>query len=128
MDEAVRCTYVGFMRDGRLVVENKPAALRQRLEGRIVELRGGPLTKLRIMAGADENVESVGTFGDRLHLRIGEGSSRKVIGNLKKSAKQQGLEIHKIETISPGLEDVFIALLENTEMRKPGMQEGENEK
>ena len=113
MDEAVRCTYVGFMRDGRLVVEDKPKALRQRLEGRIVELRGEPLTQLRALAGADENVESVGTFGDRLHLRVQAGSSRAVIGSLKRSAKQQGLEIHKIVTISPGLEDVFIALLED---------------
>ncbi|MBL7161564.1 MAG: ABC transporter ATP-binding protein, partial [Anaerolineales bacterium] len=113
MDEAVRCTYVGFMRDGRLVVEDKPKVLRQRLEGRIVELRGEPLTKLRALAGADENVESVQTFGDRLHLRIQEGSSGAVIANLKNKAQQQGLDIHKIEIISPGLEDVFIALLED---------------
>jgi len=113
MDEAVRCTHVGFMRDGRLVVEDKPKVLRQRLEGRIVELRGEPLTKLRAVAGADENVESVQTFGDRLHLRIQEGSSGTVIANLTNKAQQQGLDIHKIEIISPGLEDVFIALLED---------------
>jgi len=123
MDEAVRCTYVGFMRDGRLMVEDKPKVLRQQLEGRIVELRGEPLTKLRALAGAGENVESVGTFGDKLHLRIQASSSRAVIETLKNKAHQQGLDIHKIEIITPGLEDVFIALLENTGIRNPGMQE-----
>jgi len=118
MDEAVRCTYVGFMCEGRLVVEDKPATLRRRLEERIVELRGESLTKLRALAGADENVESVQTFGDRLHLRVREGSSGAVIGNLKKSARLQGLEIHKIETIPPGLEDVFIALLETSNVER----------
>lgn len=123
MDEAVRCTCVGFMRDGRLVLKDKPKALRQRLEGRIVELRGEPLTKLRVLAGANKYVESVGTFGDKLHLRIQASSSRAVIENLKKEARAQDLVIHNIETISPGLEDVFIALLENSAIRKPGMQE-----
>ena len=118
MDEAVRCTYVGFMRDGRLVVEDKPAALRKRLDGRIVELRGEPLTKLRALAGADENVESVQTFGDRLHLRIQAGTSRAVIDSLRKLAQQQVLEIHKIETISASLEDVFIALLETSNVKR----------
>jgi len=112
MDEAVRCTYVGFMRDGRLVVEDTPKALRQRLDGRIVELRGEPLTQLRTMAGADENIESVGTFGDRLHLRVQAGTADAVIANLKQQIQGRDLKIHKIETISPGLEDVFIALLE----------------
>lgn len=112
MDEAVRCTYVGFMRDGQLAIEDKPKALRARLEGRIVELRGEPLGRLRSLAGAEPNIESVQTFGDRLHLRVQTGTSAKVVENLKKQAQQQGLAIHKAGVIYPGLEDVFIDLLE----------------
>jgi len=36
MDEAVRCTRVGFMQEGRLLVEDTPDALRARLEGRAI--------------------------------------------------------------------------------------------
>jgi ABC-2 type transport system ATP-binding protein len=117
MDEAVRCTYVGFMQAGSLVVEDNPQKLRQRLEGRIVELRGKPLKHFRVLALADEDVEGVQAFGDRLHLRIREGSSRGVISRMEKSIqgghRDSGAVIHQMKLVQPSLEDVFIALLES---------------
>jgi ABC-2 type transport system ATP-binding protein len=116
MDEAVRCTYVGFMDAGKLVVQDTPKELEAQLEGRILELRGEPLDQLRVLASADEDVEGVQTFGDRLHLRVREGSSRKVISRLKKSARDSAPEpeviLRNIQLVDPQLEDVFIALLE----------------
>ncbi len=114
MDEAVRCTYVGFMKDGQLIAEDHPQALRQKLEGRIIEIRGKPLRSLRVIAAANERVQSVQAFGDRLHLRIQAGKSRPVIRELKKAVRGQGAEITSIEIVRPNLEDVFIALLEST--------------
>ena len=112
MDEAVRCTYVGFMKDGHLVVEDKPKALRERLAGRILEVRGIPLNLIRRAAEGLEGIESVQTFGDRLHLRVQAGTSRTVTKNLPLAALQAGAEFQSITDIHPGLEDVFIALLE----------------
>jgi ABC-2 type transport system ATP-binding protein len=112
MDEAVRCTYVGFMQDGKLVVEDNPQALRQRLDGRIIELHGVPLKQLRARALADEDVEGVQAFGDRLHLRVREGSAQSVISRLSNPSHDSEAVIHKIEVVNPSLEDVFIALLE----------------
>jgi ABC-2 type transport system ATP-binding protein len=113
MDEAVRCTFVGFMQAGCLVVENNPQTLRSRLDGRIIELRGEPLKYLRGLALVDEDVEGVQAFGDRLHLRILEGSSQDVISRMEASILSGGAVIHKIEVVQPSLEDVFIALLES---------------
>ncbi len=112
MDEAVRCTYVGFMKDGRLVVEDRPKALRERLEGRILEVSGAPLMRLRRVAEGLDGIESVQTFGDRLHLRVQAGASRAVMANLTEATRQAGAEISSIKEVHPGLEDVFIALLE----------------
>jgi ABC-2 type transport system ATP-binding protein len=113
MDEAVRCTYVGFMKDGKLIVQDTPGALRAQLDGRILELRGEPISDLRASTSADEDVEGVQAFGDRLHLRVREGTSRKVISRLKKSVRVGEAIIHDIQVVDPQLEDVFIALLEN---------------
>jgi ABC-2 type transport system ATP-binding protein len=112
MDEAVRCTYVGFMRSGRLVVEDRPKAFRHRLEGRILELRGKPLKTLRVLAAADEAVEGVQVFGDKLHLRLGTQAHSDVIPRLQQLASANQVILEKIEAVSPSLEDVFIALLE----------------
>jgi len=112
MDEAVRCTYVGFMQNGQLIVEDRPKTLRQRLDGRIIELRGEPLKQLRGLALADEDVEGVQAFGDRIHLRVRAGCSARVISRLRESVHGGPAVIHKMEIVQPSLEDVFIALLE----------------
>ena len=112
MDEAARCTYIGFMRDGRLVVEDQPKALRSRLEGRIFALHGEPLITLRHIASQLEGVESVQAFGDRLHLRVQIAHCRSIAKDIRKAARQQGAAVRSIESIRPSLEDVFIALLE----------------
>jgi ABC-2 type transport system ATP-binding protein len=43
MDEASRCHRVGFMKNGKIIAEDTPSALRSRLNGRVIELRGSPI-------------------------------------------------------------------------------------
>ncbi len=112
MDEAVRCTRVGFMNRGKLIVEGPPNALRTRLQGTVLELRGHPLPLLRRLAQADEAVEDVQMFGDRLHLRVREGAAQGVMAHLAARVQAEGGEIIRLRPIPPQLEDVFIALLE----------------
>jgi ABC-2 type transport system ATP-binding protein len=112
MDEASRCTRVGFMRQGRLQVEGPPAKLRDRLVGRIVEVRGKPLTLLRDLALQLNNVEQAHMFGDRLHLRVQQGSAGEVISHLEQATTQHTVLIESIRPITPQLEDAFIAFLE----------------
>jgi ABC-2 type transport system ATP-binding protein len=112
MDEAARCTRVGFMRQGRLLTEGEPHALVSLLEGRILELRGEPLTLLRNVARQDEAVEDAQMFGDRLHLRLHKGAAEAALRRLPQAVSAQGGVVSLIRPIPPGLEDVFIALLE----------------
>jgi ABC-2 type transport system ATP-binding protein len=112
MDEAARCARIGFIRQGRLLVEGPPAALRSRLDGRILELRGRPLPLLRRLAQADEGVEDVQMFGDRLHLRVAEGQALPVLSRLNTCIQENGAEAQLFRQIPAQLEDVFISLLE----------------
>jgi drug efflux transport system ATP-binding protein len=112
MDEAARCGRVGFMRSGRLMVEGTPEALRQRLAGRILELRGRPLSLLRRLAETEESVEDAQLFGDRIHLRVRPEQGAGLENRLKESITAQGGEITRLRAIQPQLEDVFISLLE----------------
>src|SRR5258706_4098270 len=79
MDEASRCHRVGFMKAGRIITEDTPSNLRARLAGRILELRGSPLHILRHTAHEDKDVEDVQAFGDRLHIRVGDGQDEDVL-------------------------------------------------
>jgi len=115
MDEASRCSRVGFMYGGRLLVEGPPGEIVRRLEGRVVELVGGPRRLVESLARSDPQVEDVQMFGDRMHLRVIAGSSRRVINRLKASLQKEGVVIDRLKPVAPGLEDVFIELLEIVE-------------
>ncbi len=113
MDEASRCHRVGFMKAGRIITEDTPSNLRARLAGRILELRGSPLHILRHPAHEDKDVEDVQAFGDRLHIRVGEGQAEDVLSRLPAEIRSAGGQIDDLRLIPPTLEDVFIALSED---------------
>ncbi len=123
MDEAARCSRVGFMRQGKILLEGKPDELRKRLEGRILEIHGEPLPRLRDLARQDARVEDAQMFGDRLHLRVLPGMAGEVMRSLEAAVPKTGGKIRQIKVIPPQLEDVFIHLLES----QPG-QNGQPER
>jgi ABC-2 type transport system ATP-binding protein len=110
MDEAARCHRVGFMKKGKLVAEGTPGQLRSMLDGRILELRGGPLAEIRHHAADVPGVENVQAFGDRLHLRVGSGQAESVMQRLPAQLQPTGVSIESLRSLPPTLEDVFIAL------------------
>ena len=109
MDEAVRCQRVGFIRDGRLLVEGTPEELRRSLQGRVVEWRGTPLKRMRQLAQADPGVQDVHAFGDRLHLRVQAGQAQAVITRLSQANLDAAGQ--SLRAVPAQLEDVFMALL-----------------
>lgn len=112
MDEASRCTHLGFMHSGRLLQEGTPAELRGPLENRILEVRGAPVRALRRLAAAHEDVEDVQVYGSRLHVRVKPGRARAVSRALRRDAKGAEIQIESTRLASPLLEDAFHALLE----------------
>lgn len=112
MDEASRCTRVGFMNRGRLIDDGTPGAITARLNDRIVELAGEPREVLRHLAQADPDVEDVQVFGDRLHLRVRAHSAEQVMTRLPETLRLKGGTVQRIRSIPPTLEDVFIEMLE----------------
>lgn len=113
MDEASRCHRVGFMKNGKIIAEDTPSNLRQRLNGRVLELRGNPINTLRHIAHQDEDVEDVAAFGDKLHLRVKENSVKNVMARLPKQIQKQNATLVELRSVPPALEDVFIALSES---------------
>jgi ABC-2 type transport system ATP-binding protein len=110
MDEASRCSKVGFMRIGKIIQEGSPSQLRKLLTGRVLELSGKPIDLLVKIARADPAVQDAQRFGDRLHLRVQPGQTTAVQKRLPKQIRSAGGTIDQIAEITPSLEDVFIDL------------------
>ena len=118
MDEASRCTHVGFMNRGKLITEGTPGQVTAHLNDHVLELVGEPLEAMRHVATSDPDVEDVQVFGDRLHLRIKPESTARVIDRLPTSLQRQGVTVQRIRPIPPTLEDVFIELVEQADTTK----------
>ena len=111
MDEAVRCTYVGMMVNGELVLEGSPDQLLRNIKGQVLELHGAPLAEWRKLAAALPDVHDAQIFGNRLHLRVDAGKMRSVTRSLKKAGHQDDLHLYRIQAVDPILDDVFIDVL-----------------
>jgi ABC-2 type transport system ATP-binding protein len=113
MDEAVRCSRLGFMVAGRLLTTGSPRALMTPLAGRILELRAQPKGPARQICQADPDVEDVATFGELLHLRLRTGSSvGGVAERLLRALAAAGVQVDDLKPGAPSLEDVFTATLQ----------------
>jgi ABC-2 type transport system ATP-binding protein len=113
MDEASRCTRVGFMNNGAILAEGTVKELTKPLNGRILELIGTNPRQLRQLSEADPDVETVQTFGHKLHLRVRAETAVTVQQRLPQAISDSGATLNRLRPIPPTLEDVFIDLLEN---------------
>jgi ABC-2 type transport system ATP-binding protein len=112
MDEAARCTRIGFMSDGSMIEEGTPSQIRSLLDGRVLELTGTPLPLLRRLVQTDPDVEDVQMFGDRLHIRVRSGQTEQLVERLQTRIPEGGGQVSRLRPIPPQLEDVFMSLLE----------------
>lgn len=110
MDEASRCSRVGFMRSGKIIQEGSPSRLREMLQGRVLELAGSPVDLLVRLSRDDPGVQDVQRFGDRLHLRVVPGQAAAAQVRLSETIRAAGGQVERMEEIAPLLEDVFIDL------------------
>jgi ABC-2 type transport system ATP-binding protein len=120
MDEAGRCTYVGFMNEGVLVISDSPAHLRERLKDRILEVRGDSLAPMVQRASADPAVQALRLMSGHMRLQVAEGTAEQVIQRVRRIAERAGAEISEVRIVRPQLEDVFNALLEEGAAQSAG--------
>jgi ABC-type multidrug transport system ATPase subunit len=115
MDEAERCSHVGYIHMSKLVVCGEPDELKElpvvnppdtkRLEVTCDHVTIG-LQAVRRLPG----VRTATVFGQSMHLLVDKGMSEEtILAELKKA----GIPKADIRPIAPSLEDVFVALTTN---------------
>ncbi len=112
MDEAERCSSVGYIYNSRLIVSGGPDELKQVREvvgqdNQRYEVACRPLVASFNLIKAIEYVEDVTIFGQALHVVVPAGVTA---NHLQKDLQQAGIEIQGMRPIEPSLEDVFVTL------------------
>lgn len=107
MDEAARCSRVGFLDQGRLLVSGTPAELRRPLQGRMIEVSGAPPLQAASWAAEVDGIEETQVFGATLRLRALGGTGELVAADLERVARRAGGTNVGARVVEPTLEDVF---------------------
>ena len=76
MDEAERCNRVALMDKGRLLVTDRPKALKEQMHGELLEVVAEPQREAREALGGMAAVLGVQLFGDRLHVWLAHAEAR----------------------------------------------------
>jgi ABC-2 type transport system ATP-binding protein len=109
LDEAERCSRIGLIYQGELMITDTPSGVKSQIGGTILELRMEHHQK------GVKALEKIGLFrsvvlsGDKIHLLVDDPLKGKVM--VRKILQAQELEIMGLIEVRPSLEDAFVSLV-----------------
>jgi ABC-2 type transport system ATP-binding protein len=109
MDEAERCSRVGLMYRGQIIVCDVPERIKRLVVGDLLELRPSDLRRAEGLIAVQEGVLEVQTYGDLLHVFVDDGAARQ--GVLQEALAAGGVEIFGLRQTRPRMEEAFISLV-----------------
>ncbi len=112
MDEAERCSHVGYIHMSKLVVCGEPDELKQLPEVNPPDARRLDVTCDHVTLGLQAvrhlpGVRTATVFGQSMHLLVDKTTSEDF---LRAELQKAGIPQADIRPIAPSLEDVFVAL------------------
>ena len=116
MDEADRCSTVGLMYEGRLVVCAPPQQIRAQIEGDLIKLYPDDWQAAYALVEKLPGVLEVQTYGEALHVLV--DSAKKRLPKIKKALKKQGIVYHGARLAPARMEEAFISLIRKMEQKR----------
>lgn len=108
MDEAQKCSRLAMIQKGRLLDIGKPEEIRSRFNGTLFQLTCSDRYQALLVCRNIEQISSVHSFGQALHLTLADGVQTEFIRSL---LTDQGIAEVLINEISPTIEDCFMQYL-----------------
>ncbi len=109
LDEAERCSRVGLMNQGRIILLDTPQKLKNRMTDKIIEIIPTDLRASYAILRGMKEIKEVQAFGDRLHIVVPDAAEADV--QIGKLLADKGITVGSWRYIDPSLENVFISLL-----------------
>ncbi len=109
MDEAERCSRVGLMFEGSIVVCDTPAYIKGLVEGELLELRPDRLREASQVIENLPGVLEVQTYGDLLHIFVDDAAQR--ASSIQGALSSAGIAVRGLRQTRPRMEEAFISLI-----------------
>ena len=116
MEEAEYCDRIALIYRGNMIAMGTPMELKTRsMEDEILDLRCNASQKLLPKLSGIPGVKDAALFGAGLHLLTED--ARQTAPRIEEALEALGIRDFQLEKILPGMEDVFIALIEADDRR-----------
>jgi ABC-2 type transport system ATP-binding protein len=109
MDEAERCSRVGLMYQGRIVVCDVPDQIKMLVAGELLELRPSDLRHAEEVISELEGVLEIQTYGDLLHVFVDDAAMRQ--DALHGALEAADIGIVSLRHTRPRMEEAFVSLV-----------------
>jgi ABC-2 type transport system ATP-binding protein len=115
LDEAERCSRVGLIYQGDLLIADTPSAVKARIGGTILELRVENRQKGMKVLEEIKLVRSLVLSGDKIHILVDDPQKGEKV--IREVLKGQGMEILDLLVVRPSLEDAFVSMVQEMKER-----------
>jgi len=122
MDEAEFCNTIGMMHAGRLIKIASPDTIREGLSGALAAIDCESIPEAEAYLRSRPEVVDVSLHGAQIHALLHSTNEKTAV---LKGLKRMGLTVKRFEFIQPGLEDVFIAMIEKQRISQEDPMNGE---
>jgi len=113
LDEAERCSRIGMIYQGELLIADTPAVVKTQMIGTILELRTENNQRSMRMLEGVESIRGFVLSGDKIHVLVGDPrEGERVIGDVLKA---KGMRILDLMAVRPSLEDAFVSMVREKE-------------
>jgi len=109
MDEADRCSTVGLMFEGKMVICAPPSIIRDQINGDFVELYPDDWKAASELLKSLPGVQEVQTYGETLHILVDSFQNR--LPEIEGALKDHELEYSGARLAPPRMEEAFISLI-----------------
>jgi ABC-2 type transport system ATP-binding protein len=109
MDEAERCSRVGLIYRGQMIVCDTPVRIRSTIEGELIALHPSNLRLARKVIADLAGVLEVQTFGEQLRIFAEDADS--VMDRARSALAAQGIAVLDVRRAQPRMEEAFISLI-----------------
>jgi len=109
LDEAERCSRIGLIYRGELLVSDTPASIKAQMGGTILELRTeNNLRSIQILEEVKSLRSSV-LSGDKIHILVEDAEDGKKV--IREALKARQMKVLELLPVRPSLEDAFVSIV-----------------
>jgi len=113
MDEADRCSLVGLMYEGEMMVVDTPKAIRAQIDGDLIQIYPQDWQAAHNLIAQLPGIHEIQTYGEALHVLVDSGKKR--LPQIERALKKNKIEYTHARIAPARMEEAFISLISQME-------------